>query len=251
MAVVEREIARMEFMQLCLRAWKTHCREADRERRARYRLVSRNSIRKLTRTPSSASPKTRSPLDGRKSPSLYDLSTKAREMSAAATAKRILFASSNHVIGFHARETRLTASSPIRPDSNYGVSKAYGEALARMYWDKYGIETLILRIGSCFPEPKDRRMLATWMSSADMLRLLRAQWVRYVALRRRHLVRPLAVAGARPGVDDVAALPRPDDDHLGARRQRTIRERGGRRHGASGIPTPAAAGTSPRTTRVG
>ena len=87
MAVVEREIARMEFMQLCLRAWKTHCREADRERRARYRLVSRNSIRKLTRTPSSASPKTRSPLDGRKSPSLYDLSTKAREMSAAATAK--------------------------------------------------------------------------------------------------------------------------------------------------------------------
>ena len=87
-------------------------------------------------------------------------------------AKRILFASSNHVIGFHSRETRLTASSPVRPDSNYGVSKAYGEALASMYWDKYGIETLILRIGSCFPEPKDRRMMATWMSSADMLRLI-------------------------------------------------------------------------------
>ena len=87
MAVVEREIARMEFMQTCLRAWRAHCRDADRERRARYRLVSRNSIRKLTRTPSSASPKTRSPRDGRKSPSLYDLSTKAREMSAAATAK--------------------------------------------------------------------------------------------------------------------------------------------------------------------
>ena len=87
MAVVEREIARMEFMQTCLRAWRAHCRDADRERRARYRLVSRNSIRKLTRTPSSASPKTRSPGDGRKSPSLYDLSTKAREMSAAATAK--------------------------------------------------------------------------------------------------------------------------------------------------------------------
>ncbi|MEO3413076.1 NAD(P)-dependent oxidoreductase [Roseovarius sp. CAU 1744] len=87
-------------------------------------------------------------------------------------ARRILFASSNHVIGFHHRETRLTASSAIRPDSNYGVSKAYGEALARMYWDKYGIETLILRIGSCFPRPKDRRMMATWMSAADLLRLI-------------------------------------------------------------------------------
>lgn len=86
--------------------------------------------------------------------------------------KRILFASSNHAIGFHTRETRLTASTPVRPDSNYGVSKAYGEALASLYWDKYGIETLIVRIGSCFPEPKDRRMMATWMSAGDMLRLI-------------------------------------------------------------------------------
>lgn len=86
--------------------------------------------------------------------------------------RRVLFASSNHVIGFHSRETPLTASSPIRPDSNYGVSKAYGEALARLYWDKYGIETLIVRIGSCFPAPKDRRMMATWMSAGDMLRLI-------------------------------------------------------------------------------
>lgn len=86
--------------------------------------------------------------------------------------KRILFASSNHVIGFHTRETLLTASSPIRPDGNYGVSKAYGEALARLYWDKYGIETLIVRIGSCFPQPRDRRMMATWMSAGDMLRLI-------------------------------------------------------------------------------
>ncbi|MDF1727519.1 MAG: NAD(P)-dependent oxidoreductase [Sulfitobacter sp.] len=86
--------------------------------------------------------------------------------------KRILFASSNHAIGFHTRETRLTASSLTRPDSNYGVSKVYGEALARLYWDKYGIETLIVRIGSCFPQPKDRRMMATWMSAGDMLRLI-------------------------------------------------------------------------------
>lgn len=99
---------------------------------------------------------------------LYALYEAARKEGV----KRILFASSNHVIGFHTRETRLTASSPIRPDGNYGVSKAYGEALARLYWDKYGIETLIVRIGSCFPKPKDRRMMATWMSAGDMLRLI-------------------------------------------------------------------------------
>lgn len=98
----------------------------------------------------------------------YHLYEGARKQGA----RRILFASSNHVIGFHTRETRLTASSPIRPDGNYGVSKAYGEALARLYWDKYGIESLVLRIGSCFPEPKDRRMMATWMSADDMLRLI-------------------------------------------------------------------------------
>lgn len=86
--------------------------------------------------------------------------------------KRILFASSNHAIGFHTRETRLSASCQTRPDSNYGVSKVYGEALASLYWDKYGIETLIVRIGSCFPEPHDRRMMATWMSAGDMLRLI-------------------------------------------------------------------------------
>jgi uronate dehydrogenase len=86
--------------------------------------------------------------------------------------RRVLFASSNHAIGFHERETRLDASAPTRPDSLYGVSKVYGEAMARFYHDKFGVESLILRIGSCFPEPKDRRMLATWMSVEDMIRLI-------------------------------------------------------------------------------
>lgn len=96
------------------------------------------------------------------------------EAARKAGVKRILFASSNHVIGFHPREARLDADSPIRPDSMYGVSKAYGEALAIYYWHKFGIESLLLRIGSCFPEPKDRRMMATWMSREDMLRLIEA-----------------------------------------------------------------------------
>lgn len=86
--------------------------------------------------------------------------------------RRVLFASSNHAIGFHDREARLDASSPVRPDSLYGVSKVYGEALARLYWDKWGVESLVARIGSCFPEPRDLRQLATWMSADDMVRLI-------------------------------------------------------------------------------
>ena len=86
--------------------------------------------------------------------------------------RRVLFASSNHAIGFHTRETLLDQHSPTRPDSLYGVSKVYGEALGRLYWDKFGVESLLLRIGSCFPEPADRRQLATWMSVDDMIRLI-------------------------------------------------------------------------------
>lgn len=86
--------------------------------------------------------------------------------------RRMLFASSNHAIGFHTRETRLDADAPWRPDSLYGVSKCFGEALARYYHDKFGIETAIVRIGSCFPEPADHRMLATWLSPDDFVRLV-------------------------------------------------------------------------------
>ncbi|GAB4360622.1 MAG: NAD(P)-dependent oxidoreductase [Kiloniellaceae bacterium] len=86
--------------------------------------------------------------------------------------KRVFFASSNHAIGFYKRETRIDATDPVRPDSLYGVSKCFGEALARYYYDKYGVETAVVRIGSCFPEPKDHRMLATWLSENDLVALI-------------------------------------------------------------------------------
>ena len=98
----------------------------------------------------------------------YNLYEAARKTGV----RRVLFASSNHTIGYHTRETRLDADSPTRPDSLYGVSKVYGEAVARLYYDKFGIESLLLRIGSCFPEPKDLRMLATWLSLEDLIRLI-------------------------------------------------------------------------------
>ncbi len=86
--------------------------------------------------------------------------------------RRIVFASSNHVTGFYRQDEVIDATMPVRPDGYYGLSKAFGENLARFYFDRYGIETVCLRIGSSFPEPRDRRMLATWMSYDDLERLV-------------------------------------------------------------------------------
>ena len=85
---------------------------------------------------------------------------------------RVVFASSNHAVGFHERETVLDKDCMFRPDSFYGLSKAYGELMGRLYWDKHGVENVNLRIGSSFPEPVDARMLATWLSYADLVRLV-------------------------------------------------------------------------------
>ncbi|WP_418316279.1 NAD-dependent epimerase/dehydratase family protein [Piscinibacter sakaiensis] len=85
--------------------------------------------------------------------------------------KRILFASSNHVTGFYRQDQVIDSRDPVRPDGLYGLSKAFGENLAQLYWDRHGIETVSVRIGSAFTEPKDRRMLATWMSYDDTERL--------------------------------------------------------------------------------
>jgi uronate dehydrogenase len=102
---------------------------------------------------------------------LYHIYEAARREKA-----RVLFASSNHAIGFHERPSgdaeRLDADCAFRPDSFYGLSKAYGELMGRMYWDKHGVENLNLRIGSSFPEPVDARMLSTWLSYADLARLM-------------------------------------------------------------------------------
>jgi uronate dehydrogenase len=88
--------------------------------------------------------------------------------------KRIVFASSNHVTGFYRQDEVISPQDPVRPDGFYGLSKAWGENVSRFYFDRYGIESACLRIGSSFPEPKDRRMLATWLSYDDLDRLVTA-----------------------------------------------------------------------------
>ncbi|MDA8051066.1 MAG: NAD(P)-dependent oxidoreductase [Rhodospirillales bacterium] len=85
---------------------------------------------------------------------------------------RVVFASSNHAIGFHERSERLDHDCQFRPDGYYGVSKAYGELLGRLYWDKHGVENVNLRIGGCRPKVNNARTLAIWLSYADLVRLV-------------------------------------------------------------------------------
>jgi uronate dehydrogenase len=87
--------------------------------------------------------------------------------------KRVLFASSNHAIGFHPTTTVLDADAPLRPDSLYGVTKCFGESLSRYYFDRFGLETVCMRIGSSFEVPKNPRMLVTYLSYRDFIELVR------------------------------------------------------------------------------
>lgn len=89
------------------------------------------------------------------------------EGSRQAGVKRVIYASSVHAVGFYECTQTVNSDSPQRPDSLYGVSKTFVENLSRYYFDKFGIESVCLRIGSCFPKPVNRRMLATWLSYED------------------------------------------------------------------------------------
>ncbi len=102
---------------------------------------------------------------------LFNLYEAARK---AGGVRRVVFASSNHVVGCYRQDQVLDASAPPRPDGLYGLSKAFGEDLAQLYHDRHGIETVSIRIGSATPAPENRRMLATWLSHDDLERLVRA-----------------------------------------------------------------------------
>lgn len=85
------------------------------------------------------------------------------EAAVAAGVPRIVYASSNHAVGYYARSERIDGRVPVRPDSRYGVSKVFMEALAGLHADKHGLRALGLRIGHCAPEPTDARMLSHWV----------------------------------------------------------------------------------------
>lgn len=87
--------------------------------------------------------------------------------------ERIVFATTNHVVGFYRRQRTIDHTVMPRPDSRYGVSKAFGEALGRMYADKHGMRVLNIRIGNVDHKPVDRRRLSIWISPRDLSQLMR------------------------------------------------------------------------------
>jgi len=86
--------------------------------------------------------------------------------------KRIVFPTSNHAAGFYRRDQTIDHRVYPRPDSRYGVSKVFGEALGSLYADKYGMEMFMIRIGNVNPRPIDKRRLAIWLSPRDLAQLV-------------------------------------------------------------------------------
>jgi len=99
----------------------------------------------------------------------YNLFEAARRQGV----KRIVFASSNHAIGFYRRTRPIGVDERVRPDSRYGVSKAFGEALGSLYADKYGMGVMSVRIGNVGPKPLDKRRLSIWVHPEDLAQLCR------------------------------------------------------------------------------
>lgn len=93
------------------------------------------------------------------------------EGARRAGVSRVVFASSNHVVGFYRRNEVVGVDVPPRPDTLYGATKVFGEALARYYADKHGMSVACLRIGSFRPQPEDLRQLATWISPRDTVQI--------------------------------------------------------------------------------
>jgi uronate dehydrogenase len=95
------------------------------------------------------------------------------EAAYRANVKRVVFASSNHAVGFYPREKKIGVDVTLRPDSRYGVSKAFGEAIGAFYADKHGLRVTCLRIGNVGDAPVDQRRMSIWLKPEDLVQLIR------------------------------------------------------------------------------
>jgi uronate dehydrogenase len=95
------------------------------------------------------------------------------EAAYRAGVQRLVFATSNHAMGFYPRTQRIGVDVTVRPDSRYGVSKAFGEALGSLYADKHGLRVTCLRIGNVADQPVDKRRLSIWLKPEDLVQLIR------------------------------------------------------------------------------
>ena len=99
----------------------------------------------------------------------------AFEAARRAGVPRVIFASSNHAVGFSPRESFPVPDYAFpAPDTYYGVAKVTGEGLAALYHYRYGLDTICIRILTCFEKPRSARSLSTWLSPDDAGRLFEA-----------------------------------------------------------------------------
>lgn len=99
----------------------------------------------------------------------YNLFEAARRQGV----KRVVFASSNHAVGFYPRVQRIGVEVVPRPDSRYGASKLFGEGIGSLYADKHGMRVLSIRIGNVGEKPLDKRRLSIWIKPSDLVQLIR------------------------------------------------------------------------------
>ena len=85
--------------------------------------------------------------------------------------RRIVYASSIHAVGLHPKTTAINVHTPHRPDSYYGLAKCFAEDMAKLYWDKKGLEAVCLRILSC-ANVTNSRALGSWLSYDDLIHLV-------------------------------------------------------------------------------
>ena len=128
------------------------------------------------------------------------LTHRVLDAAVAHRVPRVVYASSNHAVGFTPRTTMLAVDTPARPDTFYGFGKAACEALCSLYHDRHGLTVACLRIGSFRERPTTRRHLSTWLSHGDAIRLvdacLRSPDLGF-ADRLRHLGQHPCVVGLR------------------------------------------------------
>ena len=115
--------------------------------------------------------------------------------------KRVVFASSNHAVGFYPRTAKIGVDVTVRPDSRYGISKAFGEALGAFYSDKHDLRVLCLRIGNVGDKPLDQRRLSIWLKPEDLVQLIRIGFENPGSALRdflRRLLQRARVVGQQP-----------------------------------------------------
>ncbi len=94
------------------------------------------------------------------------------EAAYRAGVRRVVYASSVHAVGMWETNAGIDTEAPHRPDTFYGLSKCFTEDLARLYWEKRGLEAVCLRIFSATETPENPRALGTWLSRPDLVRLV-------------------------------------------------------------------------------